>query len=184
MTGWLSERLEAYGALNGFEVSTVIWDGSTLTKWVNPGKIPGFIAQYKPDVVFVCLGLNELLVKNPGTRMAAPLEKLEKQLGDVPMVWVGPPTWPGKGDGAAFNQWMGAHMPADGHYFNSQSQQLARQSATNPHPTRPACAKWMDAVVKWLPSTGLGFPAQFKAPAAGEMKRSKNYIYRRMKQTL
>ena len=41
MTGWLSERLEAYGAENGFEVTTVTWDGSTPQKWAKTGKQVG-----------------------------------------------------------------------------------------------------------------------------------------------
>lgn len=184
MTGWLAERMEAYGEVNNFEVTTVVWDGSTLSKWVNTGKIPAYIAQYKPDVVMICLGLNELLARDPGAQMGAPLQKLEKQLGSTPFVWIGPPVWPGKGTGEAFNNWMAAHMGAHGHYFNSQSQKLARQSATNPHPTRAACSQWMDAIMHHLPAFNIGFPEQIQSPAAGAMKRGKVFIYRRMKQTL
>lgn len=184
MTGWLSERLEAYGAVNDFEVSTVIWDGSTLTKWVNTGKIPGLVAKYKPDVVMVCLGLNELLVRDPEARMSVPLSKFGKQLGTLPYVWIGPPTWPGKGTGEVFNRWMSSHLPGRGHYFSSEKLQLARQSRTNPHPTRTACARWMDDVVKWLPTAGVGFSDDLKIPSLSAMKRGKVYIYRRMKQPL
>lgn len=184
MTGWLAERMEAYGELNGFAVSTVIWDGSTLPKWTKTGKIPSFMATYKPDVVFICLGLNEMLVRDPAARMAAPLATLRRQLGQTPMVWIGPPSWPGKSDGAIFNRWMASHLPAPAFYFNSSRLQLPRQSKTNPHPTRSGCAAWMDAVMKWLPSTSLQFPANIITPPTGEMKRGKNYIYRRMKQAL
>ena len=185
MTGWLAERMEAYGQKNNFEVTTIVWDGSTLPKWVNTGKLPSFIAQYKPDVVMICLGLNEMLVKDPAAHMTAPLQKLEKQLGNTPFVWIGPPVWPGKGTGEAFNNWMAAHMGPHGHYFNSQSQKLARQSASNPHPTRAACSQWMDAIMHHLPAYNMGFPTTIHAPAsATDMKRGKVFIYRRMKQTL
>lgn len=184
MTGWLAERMEAYGLKNNFEVTTVIWDGSTLTKWVNSGKIPGFINTYKPDVVMVCLGLNELLAKDPAARMSAPLQKFQKQLGSTPFIWVGPPTWPGKGTGEVFNTWMASHLGPHGHYFNSQSMKLARQSSTNPHPTRAACALWMDTIMKHIHAYDLGFPQNLQTPPESEMKRSKVYIYRRMKQAL
>lgn len=184
MTGWLSERLEAYGTLNAFEVSTVIWDGSTAPKWAKTGKLPVFIRTYKPDVVLICLGLNDMLAKNISARMASPLADLENQLGDLPFVWIGPPSWPGRSDARSFNDWMASHIDSRGRYFISSALQLARQSSSNPHPTRAACARWMDDVVKWLPSAGVGFPAEMKAPAAGEMKRGKVYIYRRMKQAL
>ncbi len=184
MTGWLAERLEAYGTLNGFEVSTVIWDGSTLPKWVNSGKLPSLIKTHKPDAVFICLGLNEILAKDMNARMSKPVAALEQQLEGIPFVWVGPPTWPGKSTGQAFNDWMKTHIHGTGHYFDSQALKLPRQSAGNPHPTRAACASWMDAVVHWLPSADIGFPASMKQPASGEMKRGKVYIYRRMKQAL
>ena len=184
MTGWLAERFEAYGERNGFSASTVVWDGSTLTKWVNSNKIPQFIDTYKPDVVFICLGMNDMLATDPERRMAAPLAKLKSQLGPTPFVWIGPPTWPGRSNGAGFNEWMEKNIRGNGHYFRSQEEKLARQSAKNPHPTRAACARWMDAVVKWLPTTSLPFPRDMSTPPPSEMKKGKNYIYRRMKQPL
>lgn len=63
MTGWLAERLNAYGAENGFEVSAVIWDGSTIRKWGN-APLEAIIEREKPDAVFMSLGLNELLERN------------------------------------------------------------------------------------------------------------------------
>ncbi len=35
MTGWMAERLNAYGQINGFDVATIVWDGSTISKWAD-----------------------------------------------------------------------------------------------------------------------------------------------------
>ena len=43
MTGWLAERLESYGKQNGFEVSTVVWDGSTIKKWGSTPRLTSII---------------------------------------------------------------------------------------------------------------------------------------------
>ena len=52
MTGWMAERLNAYGDINGFEVATVIWDGSTIQKWAKSSKLPDIIEETAPDAIF------------------------------------------------------------------------------------------------------------------------------------
>ncbi len=83
MTGWMAERLNAYGRANGFEVATVVWDGSTIRKWADSPRLSSLIRQQDPDAVFVSLGMNELLEKNPRTRLESSMTKLKKAFGDV-----------------------------------------------------------------------------------------------------
>lgn len=98
-TGWMGERLTAYGAENGFEVATITWDGATPQKYAKSGKLPTLIATHKPDVVFINLGMNELLERNPQTSLGPSMTTIKRALGDIPFVWVGPLSWPGKGKG-------------------------------------------------------------------------------------
>lgn len=184
MTGWMGERLEAYGHQNGFEVATVVWDGSTIPKWGNSAeRLKQIVAQQKPDVVFVSLGLNELLEKNPATRYGAAFEKIRHAVGNLPMVWIGPPSWPGKPGGEILNSWLAKQM-GEGGYFRSLDLKLPRQSTTNPHPSRDGINKWIDALVQWLPdNTDLQFPGLAK-PTGPQTVRGKNFIYRKMKQSL
>lgn len=183
MTGWMAERLEAYGVENGFEVATVLWDGSTLPKWgANSGKIASYMAKYKPDVVFVSLGMNELLERNPETRLRSHLNAIKRAIGDTPIVWVGPPSWPGKGKGEILNNWLEDNLP-EGSYFCSSELVLPRQSAKNPHPTRAGINKWMDTVMEWLSHKDLGFKSYHK-PTGVQQKRGKVFIYRKMNQAL
>lgn len=184
-TGWMGERLTAYGAENGFEVATITWDGATPQKWAKSGKLPGFIAKYKPDVVFINLGMNALLERNPQATLGSSMETIKKAIGDLPFVWIGPLEWPGKGKGETLVNWLHKNVEssANGHFYNASNEQLPRQSKTNPHPTREGAATLIDHVVNWLPSTGITFPS-LRKPSAEQMKRGKVFIYRRMNQSL
>lgn len=183
MTGWLAERLEAYGKQNGFEVSTVVWDGSTLKKWGTNPKLSTIVREQNPDAVFVSLGMNDLFEQNPGARCMSSLEGIKEAAGDAEIIWVGPPSWPGKGSGKVLNEWL-AEQLGEGHYFNSSNLELQRQSSSNPHPTRQSISKWMDNVVSWLETDGAIALPGYEKPTGEQMARGKYYVYKRMKETL
>lgn len=184
MTGWMAERMNAYGASNGFDVAAVVWDGSTINKWAaNASRLSQYIAQTKPDVIFVSLGLNDLAEKNPESRLGASVAKIRKAAGNIPVIWVGPPSWPGKPWGEPLNGWLADTMGA-GHYFTSQPLKLSRQSATNPHPSRDGINVWMDALMEWMPEhAAIRLPGYHK-PSGTQFSRPKTFIYKKMKQPL
>lgn len=182
MTGWLAERLHAYGNENGFDVSTVVWDGSTINKWGSSPKLPTLVKTYDPDVIFVSLGMNELFEANP-SRFKRSVDAIKASAGDVPVIWVGPPSWPGHNKGEKLNAWLAEEM-GEGHFFRSFDLTLPRQSKTNPHPTRRGMIEWMDAVVEWVQKDGaVRFPSAGE-PTDDQMSRGKNFIYKRMKEKL
>ena len=183
MTGWMAERLEAYGIENGFEVTTVLWDGSTIAKWASDNRVARQIAKYKPDAVFISLGMNELLEKSPEKRLSGYVASIKKQLGDIPYIWIGPPSWPGKGNGEILNDWLATALP-QGRFYCSTSLNLARQSKTNPHPTKDAIQNWMDKVAEYIDSNNLINFTSLRKPSGVQMKRGKVFIYKRMKETL
>lgn len=182
MTGWLAERLNSYGKQNGFEVATVIWDGSTIKKWGSSHKLSSLIEKQNPDVVFVSLGMNELFENNPA-RFKSYLDAIKSAVGDAQLLWIGPPSWPGHNKGEALNSWLASEL-GDGHFFRSFDLKLPRQSRTNPHPSREGMIEWMDAVVEWVQENGsVRFPSVNK-PVGEKMSRGKTFIYKRMKETL
>ncbi len=183
MTGWMAERLNAYGNTNNFEVATVVWDGSTIAKWANSPRLSAIIKQQQPDAILVSLGMNELLERNPKTRFASSIVKLKKAFGDIPVLWIGPPSWPGKPGGEKLNNYLAAEM-GEGNYFLSSNLNIDRQSARNPHPSRKGICSWIDAVVKWIPENSNLHFESLNAPADSEMSRGKIFIYKRMKETL
>ena len=60
----LSPRLAAYAEENGHSLYTVIWYGSTTEKWGATHKLRAYIEKFKPGYIVVCLGGNELFVRN------------------------------------------------------------------------------------------------------------------------
>lgn len=181
MTGWLSEALNGYGKENGFEVATVVWDGSTMQKWANSPKLKQLIDDQDPDAVFISLGMNSLFDPKPA-HLAPYVTKIKQAVGDRGLVWVGPPSWPGQKKGTVLTDWL-ADQLGSRHFFNSFNLQLPRQSARNPHPTRDGMIKWVDALVEWLPNSDLEFPG-LKKPSGQRLVRGKTFIYKRMKETL
>lgn len=180
MAGWLGERLNAYGEANGFSVGTVVWDGATIQKFANSPQLKAIIDKQNPQVVFVCLGMNNLAEPRPAVVKPA-LDKILEAIGDRRLVWIGPPSWPGKPKWTALNNYLESTLGED-HYFNSFSLTLPRQSASNPHPTREGMIKWGDALAAWLPEHVKGFSQLHKPSVA--MVRGKYFLYKRMKEKL
>lgn len=183
MTGWLAERLEAYGKHNGFEVATVVWDGSTINKWGKAPRLHTIVKEQKPDAIFVSLGMNDLFETNPESKYRASIDAIKGVAGDVPVIWVGPPSWPGHNKGSVMNNWLAEEM-GQGHYFNSFGLTLPRQSKSNPHPTRAGMISWMDHVVSWLEKDGAVALPGYAKPTGEQMTRGKTFIYKRMKENL
>lgn len=183
MTGWMAERLNAYGTINGFDVATIVWDGSTIKKWAASPGLSKIISAQHPDAIFISLGMNELFEPNPEKNLGAQVDKILNAAGDVPVLWIGPPSWPGHKKGAVMDEWLAGKL-GDGHYYSSFSLDLPRQSKTNPHPTRGGIISWIDGVVDWIPGhTGLHFKS-LDNPSATAMSRGKTFIYKRMKERL
>ncbi|MDE7412784.1 MAG: SGNH/GDSL hydrolase family protein [Muribaculaceae bacterium] len=181
MAGWLGQRLNAYGQKNGFEVGTIVWDGATIQKYANNSNLKKIIETQDPDVVFVCLGMNNLGESNP-SRLKPFIDKIKESVGDRELVWIGPPTWPSKPTYTKLNPWLEEEI-GKGRYFNSFPLTLARQSKTNPHPTREGIVVWGDAIAKWLETTDLNFPSMQK-PSGTPLVKGNYYLYKRMKESL
>ena len=96
MTGWMAERLNAYGAINDFEVATIVWDGSTIAKWANSPRLKEIISQQKPDAIIVSLGMNEMLERNPQRRLESPSTNCSQNSGTCPYYGSGLLRGPGK----------------------------------------------------------------------------------------
>lgn len=183
MTGWLSERLNAYGKENGFEVATVVWDGSTIRKWGSSPRLTSVITRQDPDAIFISLGMNELFEANPESQLRSRLDAIVGAAGDIPVIWIGPPSWPGHNKGETLNKWLADNL-GEGHFYRSFDLTLPRQSKTNPHPTREGMIKWMDSAVEWIQKDGAVRLPGIKKPAGEQMSRGKTFIYKRMKESL
>ncbi len=183
MTGWLAERLNAYGTENGFEVATIVWDGSTIQKWGNSKRTAQLINEINPDAVIVSLGMNELFERNPEGRLKTQVGNILKAIGNRQYLWIGPLSWPGHNEGATLDNWLATEL-GEGNYFSSFHLNIPRQSKTNPHPTREGMITWMDAVTSWVPEHANMKFESLNHPQHAKMSRGKTFIYRRMKEAL
>lgn len=182
MTGWLSERLGAWGKENGFDVGTIVWDGSTIKKWGTNPKFAKYVAEYNPDAIFISLGGNDLYEKNPD-RQKGWMDAIKGVAGNRPIIWVGPPSWPGHGTGEVISNWI-AKQVGEGHFFKSNELDIPRQSGGNIHSTRAGAMDWMDTVIEWIRTKGAISLPGYKKPTGEQMSRGKMFIYKRVKETL
>ena len=141
----LGPRLAAYADANGFTLYSVIWYSSTSEYWGRSTKLSDYMRRLKPDFVFICLGANELFVRNIEQSRTKYVEKIIADLGDTPYLWIGPPNWkPDTGINALIERYA-----APGCYYRSAELVLER-AADGAHPTHDAANRWTDSVVDWM----------------------------------
>lgn len=160
MVEGLSRRLADYAQENGHKLYTVIWYSSTTEKWASTHTLEHFIRKYRPTYLFICLGSNELFLKDLEARETFIRTIIEK-CKNHPYVWIGPAAWNGdKGIISLIERHAGA-----GHFFNSRNLKLERGS-DHYHPTWAAAALWMDKAVAYLNSPKAAEPLNLKRPKA------------------
>lgn len=143
----LSPRLAAYCEANGHKLYTVIWYSSTTGVWGECDTLSTFIRRYKPDYVVACLGANELFVRDIAAKRAKPLEHLLGEIGDRPLLWIGPPNWK---EDTGINELLQSTL-GEGRFFMSNGMTFKRKK-DGAHPTAESAAEWMDSVVRWMPA--------------------------------
>lgn len=143
----LSPRLAAYAQFNGHTLYTVIWYSSTSKIWSDAKKLTAYIQKFKPDYIFICLGANELFVRNITSKRDVCVKNIIKEAGNIPYVWIGPPNWK---EDTGINTLISKNAGA-GHYFKSDGMDFER-SKDGAHPTRQSASLWMDSVARWVTS--------------------------------
>lgn len=143
----LSPRLAGYCSANGHKLYTVIWYSSTTQVWGDCDTLSVFIRRYKPDYIIACLGANELFVKDIATKRADKLKHLLGEIGDRPLLWIGPPNWK---EDTGINDLL-ANTLQEGGFFLSNGMTFNRKS-DGAHPTRESASLWMDSVIRWMPA--------------------------------
>lgn len=165
MLDGLYPRLAAYAAENGHTLYAVIWYSSTSEVWGKSDKLKKYIADLKPDFIFVSLGANELFVKDIAEKRDKYVKKIISDIGNIPYIWIGPPNW--KPD-TGINDLV-ARNAGPSHFFRTDGMKFPRMK-DGAHPTHEAAIGWMDSVVRWMPKHSdhpikMNKPTQKKARA-------------------
>jgi hypothetical protein len=139
----LNRQLEERGIKGVLRYKTA----SFIPNWAWGDELGLYLAQYRPDLVLISLGTNELEILEP-ERRAPTVRKLVGRLGEVPCVWLLPPLAAGQKSGlvdvirqsaspcaSVDNQEVFPGMPRVGDKI---------------HPTMAARKEWARRVIDWL----------------------------------
>lgn len=124
-----------------FETSTYI------PTWAHDRKLPEYLSQYKPDLVLVSLGANEL--QNPEPEKRIPLiRRIVDKIGNRSCVWVAPVLW--EGANPRLLEIIQANVAPcvylDGNAFITHMPR-ARDKI---HPSMEARPDWAGVIARWL----------------------------------
>lgn len=146
MLDGLSPRLAAYANASGHTLYSVVWYSSTTEIWGKSHRLTDYIKKISPTYIFICLGANELHVKDIEKERTGFVKELLTEIDTIPYIWIGPPNWI---EDTGINKII-ADNTAPGTYFKSQGMTFERRS-DGAHPTAKSAIEWMDSVVRWMP---------------------------------
>jgi hypothetical protein len=138
--GWtMRTKVEAAGG----RLIVQPWYSSTTVGWQSEGRMRQYIEEYKPDIVFVALGSNEIFTSDTETRAKA-VREITNEIGERPAYWIGPPSW--KPDHGIVHT-IEENFPA-GRFYNSNDLRVPRRK-DGAHPTVEGYATWTDLIWNW-----------------------------------
>ena len=170
MLEWMVKRLCDYTMESGYDLSSVIWYSSSTKLWAETDTLQYFLDRIRPDYVLLCLGSNELFVRDLQKRERY-IRAIVDRISTHPFVWISPPNWkPDSGINDLIVQVVGA-----GRYFDSRSLDLERAS-DNVHPNKEAAAYWADTICSWLGSPACRQPLPLAQPTEQRRRHYHSYV--------
>lgn len=170
MLEWLSKRLCDYTMENNYDLSSIMWYSSSTKLWAETDTLQYFLDRIKPDYVLLCLGSNELFVRDLAKREKY-ITQIVQRISNKPFVWISPPNW--KPD-TGINELIIRAVGVD-RYFDSRNLELERAS-DNAHPTRTAAALWADTIVSWLGSSAPRHPLPMSRTTEQRSRKYHQYV--------
>ena len=171
MLDGLSPRLAAYADANGHTLYAVIWYSSTSERWGNSDKLRHYIDKVHPDYIFICLGANELFVKDIERKRRDYVRNIVNEIDSIPFLWIGPPNWK---DDTGINRLIAENVP-QGCFFLSKDMTFER-AKDGAHPTPASAAAWMDSVVRWMPDNSA-HPILLDMPHAAKSRAKRVFVH-------
>jgi hypothetical protein len=121
---------------------------STTVKWADEHRMTQMIQKYHPDIVWITLGSNEVIVPNVEGRASA-VKQITEEIGDRPAYWIGPPSW--KPDRGIVHVIEANFRP--GYFYNSNDLKVPR-NRDGAHPTRDGFHTWTELLWAWYAEVG------------------------------
>ena len=143
-----SQRFRALVEGQGGQFSSDGWTSATTKSWSAGGRLQTHLSSFRPDLVIVVLGANEVFVPAPET-LAPFVQRIVAQLKGRPCLWVSPPLW--KGETGIVGVERANSSPCA--FFDSGTLAIERAKA-GIHPTHKGGADWADQV--WAQMFAIG----------------------------
>lgn len=138
--GWtMRDKVQAAGG----RLIVQPWYSSTTVGWQAEGRMRQYMEQYKPDIVFVALGSNEIFINDMEARARA-VRDITAEIGDRPAYWIGPPSW--KPDHGIVHTIEENFRPNC--FYNANDLRVPRRR-DGAHPTPEGFATWTDLIWNW-----------------------------------
>ena len=171
MLDGLYPRLAAYAERNGHTLYAVIWYSSTSEIWGRSGKLASYIKRLSPDYIFLCLGSNELFVKDIAQKRDKYVKQIVSEIGNIPFVWIGPPNWR---EATGINKLIADNVP-QGSFFESNGMKFDR-AKDGAHPTHESAIHWMDSIVRWMPAHAA-HPIRLELPDHKKARAKRVFVH-------
>lgn len=148
MADALATPLREELARSGVRVINRVKTGSHIPVWGGRfSNVPALVRAFRPDLVLISLGGNEVFLRDPSER-AGVIEQLLEYIGDRPCAWIAPSLWKGETGILAV---IREHARRCRYYdTNSLLAPLERTRGDPIHPAVPARWRWARAVIGWL----------------------------------
>lgn len=158
----LRQSVAAYCNANGHKLTSVVWYSSSTETWAKSAALRHYIKQIKPTHIFICLGGNELFVRDLDNRDNY-IKQIKQQCASVPTIWIGPPNW--KKD-TGINALIEKHFGKRA-YYPSLNLKLERASDKH-HVNQRGCDVWMDSIAAWMNRGQSIHPFRLEKPQPSE----------------
>lgn len=168
MVEGLMGRIAQRATAGNHNITSVVWYSSGTRLWADTDTLSHFINEVQPTYIFVCLGANQLFVRNLH-EVDKEIKRIVDRLGETPFVWISPPNWK---DDTGINELIIKHVGPD-RYFDSRHLILARRS-DHAHPTAAAAREWADTICNWLATTLPRHPISLPEPNQAAKGNSQN----------
>lgn len=133
---------------SGIQVINRIKTGSHIPVWGGRfSSVPSLLQTYKPDLVIISLGGNDVMLEDPSSRTEH-VRRLVSYVGDRPCVWVAPSLW--RGETGVLSIIREHSKPCRYFDTNTIAPNLARTKGDPIHPSHSARRKWARILVGWL----------------------------------
>ncbi len=119
---------------------------STTATWARSRALQYALKKYKPHMVFVVLGSNELYIDKPKSR-ARYIRKILKKLGKYPYRWIGPPRW---ARDTEFIRVLARTIPK-GRFYPFNGRRIGR-AKDGRHPSVMGSKVWVKDIFTWYVS--------------------------------